>query len=128
MTEPITTPMKPVPGGRWRALAAAARPDDLEYGCSAAIAVRTGEGREVARGIFPERADRGREPWNGGRRGTAAGSGHPAHAADTTDRLEHAARSLLQHRVCPETLTDQDPEEYARGSLLPATAAEVFVR
>ncbi|NEY30695.1 PIG-L family deacetylase [Streptomyces sp. PRKS01-65] len=48
MTEPTITPLEPMPGDWRRALAVVAHPDDLEYGCSAAIAAWTDEGREVA--------------------------------------------------------------------------------
>jgi LmbE family N-acetylglucosaminyl deacetylase len=48
MTEPTITPLEPMPGDWQRALAVVAHPDDLEYGCSAAIAAWTDEGREVA--------------------------------------------------------------------------------
>lgn len=46
MTEP--TPLQPLPDDWSRALAVVAHPDDLEYGCSAAIAVWTHAGREVS--------------------------------------------------------------------------------
>ncbi|MEV5884161.1 PIG-L deacetylase family protein [Streptomyces sp. NPDC052020] len=48
MTEPTITPLEPMPGDWQRALAVVAHPDDLEYGCSAAVAAWTDEGREVA--------------------------------------------------------------------------------
>ncbi|WP_458249159.1 PIG-L deacetylase family protein [Streptomyces sp. MAI_2237] len=48
MTEPKITQLPPLPGDWRRALAVVAHPDDLEYGCSAAIATWTDEGREVA--------------------------------------------------------------------------------
>ncbi|CAM5656790.1 hypothetical protein STENM36S_04338 [Streptomyces tendae] len=48
MTEPTITQLEPMPGDWHRALAVVAHPDDLEYGCSAAIAAWTDEGREVA--------------------------------------------------------------------------------
>ncbi|MET8904531.1 PIG-L deacetylase family protein [Streptomyces sp. NPDC004538] len=47
MTEPTITQLEPMPGDWTRALAVVAHPDDLEYGCSAAIAGWTDEGREV---------------------------------------------------------------------------------
>ncbi|MFE7899349.1 PIG-L deacetylase family protein [Streptomyces sp. NPDC057424] len=43
-----TTRLQPMPGDWRRALAVVAHPDDLEYGCSAAVAAWTDEGREVA--------------------------------------------------------------------------------
>ena len=43
-----TTQLQPMPDDWRRALAVVAHPDDLEYGCSAAIAAWTDEGREVA--------------------------------------------------------------------------------
>jgi LmbE family N-acetylglucosaminyl deacetylase len=48
MTEPTTTQLTPMPEDWRRALAVVAHPDDLEYGCSAAIAAWTDAGREVA--------------------------------------------------------------------------------
>ncbi|MEG8280324.1 PIG-L deacetylase family protein [Streptomyces sp. AHA2] len=43
-----TDQLQPMPGDWRRALAVVAHPDDLEYGCSAAVAAWTDEGREVA--------------------------------------------------------------------------------
>ncbi|MGW1913352.1 PIG-L deacetylase family protein [Streptomyces sp. NPDC002076] len=48
MTEPKTTQLQPMPEDWQRALAVVAHPDDLEYGCSAAVAAWTDAGREVA--------------------------------------------------------------------------------
>lgn len=48
MTEPQPAQLQPMPTDWQRALAVVAHPDDLEYGCSAAIAAWTDEGREVA--------------------------------------------------------------------------------
>ncbi|GGQ59947.1 GlcNAc-PI de-N-acetylase [Streptomyces ruber] len=50
MTVPTPTnePLAPMPEDWRRALAVVAHPDDLEYGCSAAIAAWTDAGREVA--------------------------------------------------------------------------------
>ncbi|WP_327721062.1 PIG-L family deacetylase [Streptomyces sp. NBC_00490] len=48
MTEPTPTQLLPMPEDWERALAVVAHPDDLEYGCSAAIAAWTDGGREVA--------------------------------------------------------------------------------
>lgn len=48
MTEPTNDQLKPMPDDWQRALAVVAHPDDLEYGCSAAIAGWTDAGREVA--------------------------------------------------------------------------------
>ncbi|MEU0966174.1 PIG-L deacetylase family protein [Streptomyces sp. NPDC005917] len=47
MTEPKITPLEPMPDDWRRAIAVVAHPDDLEYGCSAAIAAWTDEGREI---------------------------------------------------------------------------------
>src|ERR687888_18385 len=47
MTEPKIT-LQPLPDDWQRALAVVAHPDDLEYGCSAAVAGWTDAGREVA--------------------------------------------------------------------------------
>lgn len=40
--------LEPMPDDWRRALAVVAHPDDLEYGCAAAVAVWTGQGREVS--------------------------------------------------------------------------------
>ncbi|MCX5262820.1 PIG-L deacetylase family protein [Streptomyces sp. NBC_00199] len=48
MTEPTIPQLQPMPEDWERALAVVAHPDDLEYGCSAAIAAWTDAGREVA--------------------------------------------------------------------------------
>ncbi|MGI5460463.1 PIG-L deacetylase family protein [Streptomyces sp. CA-249302] len=48
MTEPKITQLQPMPTDWQRALAVVAHPDDLEYGCAAAVAAWTDEGREVA--------------------------------------------------------------------------------
>ncbi|MFI1022215.1 PIG-L deacetylase family protein [Streptomyces olivaceus] len=48
MTEPTPTRLEPMPGDWHRALAVVAHPDDLEYGCAAAVAAWTDQGREVA--------------------------------------------------------------------------------
>ncbi|MEU0742653.1 PIG-L deacetylase family protein [Streptomyces sp. NPDC006134] len=229
MTEPTLTRLEPMPGDWRRALAVVAHPDDLEYGCSAAIAAWTDEGREVAyvlatrgeagidtlapdvcgpvrereqrasaavvgvsqvefldhkdgvveygvalrrdiaaairrhrpelvitlnhrdtwdgtawntpdhvavgratldaaadagnRWIFPDLADQGLQPWDGVRWVAVAGSGTPTHAVDATPGLERAVRSLLEHRTYIEALTDEDPETYARGFLVPYAKA-----
>ncbi|MEU8032949.1 PIG-L deacetylase family protein [Streptomyces sp. NPDC049099] len=47
MTEAKNTQLQPMPVDWQRALAVVAHPDDLEYGCSAAIAAWTDAGREV---------------------------------------------------------------------------------
>lgn len=47
MTEPTNNQLKPMPEDWKRALAVVAHPDDLEYGCSAAIASWTDGGREI---------------------------------------------------------------------------------
>lgn len=48
MTEPESTELQPMPTDWQRALAVVAHPDDLEYGCAAAVAAWTDAGREVA--------------------------------------------------------------------------------
>ncbi|CAL9343851.1 PIG-L deacetylase family protein [Streptomyces sp. enrichment culture] len=225
MTEPTTRQLQPMPDDWQRALAVVAHPDDLEYGCSAAIASWTDAGREVTyvlatrgeagidtldpercgplrereqragarvvgvsevefldhrdgtieygpalrrdiaaavrrhrpelvitlnhrdtwggnhwntpdhvavgravldaagdagnRWIFPELAEQGLEPWDGVRWVAVAGSTTPTHAVDATDGMERAVASLLEHRAYIEALTDEDPETYVRGFLLP---------
>ncbi|GGR83237.1 GlcNAc-PI de-N-acetylase [Streptomyces humidus] len=47
MTEPRIPQLQPMPEDWQRALAVVAHPDDLEYGCAAAIAAWTDAGREV---------------------------------------------------------------------------------
>ncbi|WP_189984419.1 PIG-L deacetylase family protein [Streptomyces capoamus] len=47
MTESMITQLQPLPDDWQRALAVVAHPDDLEYGCSAAVAAWTDAGREV---------------------------------------------------------------------------------
>ncbi|MEU9479001.1 PIG-L deacetylase family protein [Streptomyces sp. NPDC048191] len=47
MTEPAIPQLKPMPEDWQRALAVVAHPDDLEYGCAAAVAAWTDGGREV---------------------------------------------------------------------------------
>ncbi|MEU6805047.1 PIG-L deacetylase family protein [Streptomyces neyagawaensis] len=247
MTDAPTPRLLPLPDDWRRALAVVAHPDDLEYGCAAAIAAWTDAGREVAyvlatrgeagidtlepascgplrereqrssaavvgvsvvefldhrdgvieygtalrrdiaaairrhrpelvitlnhrdtwggtvwntpdhvavgratldaagdagnRWIFPDLVEEGLEPWDGVRWVAVAGSPHPTHAVDATPGLERAVASLLEHRTYLETLTDQDPETYARDFLTgharaagerfggtPAVAFEVFPR
>ncbi|MEV6112637.1 PIG-L deacetylase family protein [Streptomyces sp. NPDC052109] len=48
MSEPKITQLQPLPDDWQRALAVVAHPDDLEYGCSAAVAAWTDAGRDVA--------------------------------------------------------------------------------
>ncbi|MFI9724979.1 PIG-L deacetylase family protein [Streptomyces sp. NPDC052092] len=48
MTEPTISQLPPLPDDWRRALAVVAHPDDLEYGCAAAIAAWTDAGREVS--------------------------------------------------------------------------------
>jgi LmbE family N-acetylglucosaminyl deacetylase len=48
MTQPTNDQLKAMPDDWRRALAVVAHPDDLEYGCSAAIAAWTASGREIA--------------------------------------------------------------------------------
>lgn len=225
MTEPTISQLQPMPDDWQRALAVVAHPDDLEYGCSAAIACWTDAGREVTyvlatrgeagidtldpercgplrereqrasarvvgvsevefldhrdgtieygpalrrdiaaairrhrpelvitlnhrdtwggthwntpdhvavgratldaagdagnRWIFPELAEQGLEPWDGVRWVAVAGSQTPTHAVDAADGMERAVRSLLEHRAYIEALTDEDPETYVRGFLIP---------
>ncbi|WP_406425678.1 PIG-L deacetylase family protein [Streptomyces sp. NBC_01589] len=47
MTGRPPTPLRPMPDDWRRALAAVAHPDDLEYGCSAAVASWVADGREI---------------------------------------------------------------------------------
>ncbi|UYQ66058.1 PIG-L deacetylase family protein [Streptomyces peucetius] len=47
MTDPKTEQLQEMPADWQRALAVVAHPDDLEYGCAAAVATWTDEGRDV---------------------------------------------------------------------------------
>lgn len=47
MAEPTITQLQPLPDDWRRALCVVAHPDDLEYGCAAAVAAWTDDGREV---------------------------------------------------------------------------------
>ncbi|WP_372349525.1 PIG-L deacetylase family protein [Streptomyces sp. KL116D] len=47
LTDPAPPPLLPLPDDWQRALAVVAHPDDLEYGCSAAVAAWTAAGRDV---------------------------------------------------------------------------------
>jgi LmbE family N-acetylglucosaminyl deacetylase len=93
------------------------------------------------RWIFPELVEQGLQPWNGVRWVAVAGSATPTHAVDATPGMERAVRSLLEHRSYIEALTDEEPEQYARGFLTgvadsaaarfggrPAVAFELFGR
>ncbi|BBJ46916.1 hypothetical protein SSPO_096340 [Streptomyces antimycoticus] len=48
MTDSPLPPLRPMPDDWRRALAVVAHPDDLEYGCSAAVASWVADGRQVA--------------------------------------------------------------------------------
>ncbi|MER7049182.1 PIG-L deacetylase family protein [Streptomyces jumonjinensis] len=48
MTDDTTPQLQPMPGDWRRALAVVAHPDDLEYGCAAAVAGWTDGGREIS--------------------------------------------------------------------------------
>ncbi|MGP4052017.1 PIG-L deacetylase family protein [Streptomyces sp. 2A115] len=48
MTDSRLTPLQPMPDDWQHALAVVAHPDDLEYGCSAAVASWVRDGREIA--------------------------------------------------------------------------------
>ncbi|MFP1625508.1 PIG-L deacetylase family protein [Streptomyces sp. 5K101] len=248
MTDHVTEQLQEMPGDWQRALAVVAHPDDLEYGCAAAIAGWTDGGREVVyvlatrgeagidslapgdcaalreqeqrasaavvgvptvefldhkdgvveygtalrrevaaairrhrpelvitlnhrdtwggtvwnspdhravgratldaagdagnRWIFPELiSEQGLDPWDGVRWVAVAGSTNPTHAVDARPGLERSVRSLLEHRMYIEGLTDKDPEEYCRTFLTgmaeaaaprfggrPAVTFEVFPR
>ena len=69
------------------------------------------------RWIFPELVEEGLEPWGGVRWVALAASPVSTHAVDVTDTIEAGVASLLAHRAYIAALTDEDPEEYARGFL-----------
>ncbi|MEU3297592.1 PIG-L deacetylase family protein [Streptomyces longwoodensis] len=48
MTDPLSVPLQQMPTDWQRALAIVAHPDDIEYGCSAAVASWTADGRQVS--------------------------------------------------------------------------------
>ncbi|NBE56251.1 PIG-L deacetylase family protein [Streptomyces boluensis] len=112
-------------------------PDHVAVGRAALDAV----GDAGNRWIFPELAEKGLEPWNGVRWSAIAGSDAATHAVEVSSGFERGVRSLLEHRVYIEALTDKDPEEYAREVLnfstsmasdrfggRPSVAFEVFNR
>lgn len=69
------------------------------------------------RWIFPEQLERGLEPWAGVRWVALAASPQATHAVDTTETLEAAIASLVEHRTYIAALGDADPETYARELL-----------
>lgn len=73
------------------------------------------------RWIFPELVEQGLEPWEGLRWVALAASPVSTHAVDITDTMEDAVASLTAHSAYISALTDEDPEQYARG-FLPAFA------
>ncbi|MEV8553554.1 PIG-L deacetylase family protein [Streptomyces glaucescens] len=80
MTEP--TGLRPLPEDWHRALAVVAHPDDLEYGCSAAIAQWTGAGHEVAY-VLATRGEAGIDTL------------HPADAAPLREREQRAGAAVV---------------------------------
>ncbi|MFE6993028.1 PIG-L deacetylase family protein, partial [Streptomyces pharetrae] len=80
MTE--RTELRPMPEDWHRALAVVAHPDDLEYGCSAAIAQWTEAGREVAY-VLATRGEAGIDTLN------------PADAAPLREREQRASAAVV---------------------------------
>ncbi|MEV5319540.1 PIG-L deacetylase family protein [Streptomyces sp. NPDC052687] len=80
MTE--ITRLQPMPDDWTRALAVVAHPDDLEYGCSAAIAQWTETGREVAY-VLATRGEAGIDTL------------HPADAAPLREREQRASAAVV---------------------------------
>ncbi|WP_086740463.1 PIG-L deacetylase family protein [Streptomyces glaucescens] len=80
MTE--LTELRPMPEDWHRALAVVAHPDDLEYGCSAAIAQWTEAGREVAY-VLATRGEAGIDTL------------HPADAAPLREREQRASAAVV---------------------------------
>lgn len=70
----MTQQLEPMPTDWHRALAVVAHPDDLEYGCAAAVAGWTDEGREVAY-LLATRGEAGIDTLAPRRVRTAAGAG-----------------------------------------------------
>ncbi len=69
------------------------------------------------RWIFPEQLEQGLEPWSGVRWVALAASPQATHAVDTTETMEAAIASLVEHRTYIAALGDADPETYARELL-----------
>ncbi|MGW7649435.1 PIG-L deacetylase family protein [Streptomyces bobili] len=68
MTDSALAPLHPMPDDWRRALAVVAHPDDLEYGCSAAVASWTADGRQVAY-VLATRGEAGIDTLDPGRAG-----------------------------------------------------------
>lgn len=92
MTDSPPAPLRPMPDDWRRALAVVAHPDDLEYGCSAAVASWVAGGREVAyvlatrgeAGIDSQAPDRVRSLREAEQRAAAAAVG-----VSTVEFLDH---------------------------------------
>ncbi|MFI2759079.1 PIG-L deacetylase family protein [Streptomyces echinatus] len=92
MTEAKITELPPLPDDWRRALAVVAHPDDLEYGCSAAVAAWTDAGREVAY-VLATRGEAGIDTLDPARCGPVREREQRASAAvvgvDTVEFLDH---------------------------------------
>lgn len=67
------------------------------------------------RWIFPELLDEGLEPWGKVSMVFVGGSPNPTHGVDVTDFIELGIKSLQEHKVYIENLSQQvDPDEMLR--------------
>ena len=67
------------------------------------------------RWIFPELLDEGLEPWGKVGMVLVGGSPNPTHGVDVTDFIELGIKSLQEHKVYIENLSQQvDPDEMLR--------------
>jgi LmbE family N-acetylglucosaminyl deacetylase len=67
------------------------------------------------RWIFPELLDEGLEPWGGVGMVLVGGSPNPTHGVDVSDFIEMGIKSLQEHKVYIENLSQKvDPDEMLR--------------
>ncbi|MGV9899951.1 PIG-L deacetylase family protein, partial [Streptomyces tendae] len=92
MTDSAPVPLRPMPDDWRRALAVVAHPDDLEYGCSAAVASWVAGGRQVAY-VLATRGEAGIDTVDPGRAGPLREAEQRAAAAAvgvrTVEFLDH---------------------------------------
>ncbi|EMF28979.1 hypothetical protein H114_11691 [Streptomyces gancidicus BKS 13-15] len=92
MTDSAPAPLRPMPDDWRRALAVVAHPDDLEYGCSAAVASWVADGRHVTY-VLATRGEAGIDTLDPGRAGPLREAEQRAAAAAvgvrTVEFLDH---------------------------------------
>ncbi len=92
MTDRTPAPLRPMPDDWRRALAVVAHPDDLEYGCSAAVASWSADGRQITY-VLATRGEAGIDTLPPERAGTLRESEQRAAAAavgvPTVEFLDH---------------------------------------